>query len=66
MLKQKKQKVKKKIYDKLLAIYLKEYNSIEDKEKEEMDKNMILVVYLLKVINMINCTKRVKKKVNHS
>ena len=38
MLKQKKQKVKKKIYDKLLAICLKEYNSIEDKEKEEMDK----------------------------
>ena len=31
-----------------------------------MDKNMILGIYFLKVISMMYCTEKMKKKVNRS
>ena len=52
--------------NKLLAVYFKEYNDIIDQKKSRLMKNLILVIYLLKVLNMINGTKYIKKQVNHS
>ena len=47
-------------------MYFDYYNNITDEEKEETYKKMILVIYFLKILNMINDTKKIKKKVNHS
>ena len=45
------------------AIYLNGYNNItnEKKKNKRWIKNIILVIYFLKVINKINGTKRMKK-----
>ena len=37
------------LYNTLLAIYFNYYNNITDEEKEEMDKNIILIIYFLNV-----------------
>ena len=50
------------LYNKLLTIYFNDYKYIKDKKKEEMDKNMILVIYFLKVLNIISWKKKEKKK----
>lgn len=72
-LKQKKEEVLKRVYknvvnlyNTLLAIYFNNYNSITDEEKKMMDKKMVLVIYFLKAPNMMNGTKKMKKKVKHS
>ena len=54
------------LYNTLLVMYFDYYNNITDEEKEETYKKMILVIYFLKILNMINDTKKIKKKVNHS
>ena len=41
------------LYNKLLNIYFNEYNSIKNEIKEDMAKNMTLVIYLLKVIDLL-------------
>ena len=46
----------------LLAIYFNCYNNITDEKKNRWLKTMILVINSLKVINMINGTKKIKKK----
>ena len=54
------------LYNTLLVMYFDYYNNITDEEKEDTYKKMILVIYFLKILNMINDTKKIKKKVNHS
>ena len=54
------------LYNTLLVMYFDYYNNITDEEKEETYKKMILVIYFLKILNMINDTRKIKKKVNHS
>ena len=54
------------LYNTKLAIYFNNYNNITDEEKKMMDKNMVLVIYFLKAVNMMNATKKMKKNVNHS
>ena len=54
------------LYNTLLVMYFDYYNNITDEEKEETYKKMILVISFLKILNMINDTKKIKKKVNHS
>ena len=54
-----------KNYDILLSIYYNDYNIITDKKKMIL-KNMILKAYLLKVKDLINQRKKIKKKVNYS
>ena len=54
------------LYNTKLAIYFNNYNNITDEEKKMMDKNMVLVIYFLKAVNMMNSTKKMKKNVNHS
>ena len=52
------------LYNHLLAIYFKEDNNIIGEKKRKLRKNMILVIYFLKVLNMIDGIKYIKKKVN--
>ena len=52
------------LYNQLLAIYFKEDNNIIGEKKRKLRKNMILVIYFLKVLNMIDGIKYIKKKVN--
>ena len=54
------------LYKILLAIYFNDYNNITADKKVRIDKNVNLVIYFLMVINMINGTKKMKKKVNQS
>lgn len=54
------------LYNALLTIYLNQYNSITNKEKEDIDKNMTLVSYLLQVIDLIYRRKKMNRKVNQS
>ena len=53
-----------KLYNSLLSVYFKEWNNTIDVKKIRM-ANTILVIYLLKVLNIINGTKSVKKKVGN-
>ena len=53
------------LYNQLLAIYFKEDNNIIAEEKRKLGKNIILVIYFLKVLNKIDGIKYIKKKVNH-
>ena len=56
-----KTKMKKKIvyknaenlYNKLLTIYFNDYSYIKDKKMKRCIKNMILVIFILKVLNLI-------------
>ena len=52
------------LYNQLLAIYFKEDNNIIAEKKRKLRKNMILVIYFLKVLNKIDGIKYIKKKVN--
>ena len=49
------------LYNTLLAIYFNDYSNITDKKKKRWIKSMILVIYFLKVIYIMNGTKRMKK-----
>ena len=53
-----------KLYNSLLSVYFKEWNNTIDVKKIRM-ANTILVIYLLKVLNIINGTKSIKKKVGN-
>ena len=64
--KAKKKNNAKKLYSILLSIYYNDYNDITDKEKKRWVKNIILITYLLKVKDLLNRRKKMKKKVNHS
>ena len=55
-----------KLYDTLLAIYFTEYNNIIEEKMKRLIKIMVLLIHFLKVLNVINGTKYIKKKVNHS
>ena len=50
------------LYNTLLVIYFNYYDIIIDEEKKRWIKDMILVIYFLKIINMMNGTKKMKKK----
>ena len=52
------------LYNQLLAIYFKEDNNIIAEKKRKLRKNMILVIYFLKVLSKIDGIKYIKKKVN--
>ena len=43
-------------------MYFKENNDIIDEKKRRLMKILILLIYFLKVLNMINGTKYIKKK----
>ena len=69
-----KKKIKKKNVHKnaadldnsMLAIYFNGYSNITDKKRKRWLKTTILVINVLKIINMINGTKKIKKKSGHS
>ena len=44
----------KTLFNKLLSIYCIDYINITDEEKEKMGENIILEIYLLKVIDLLN------------
>ena len=54
------------LYKILVVIYFNDYNNIKADRKVRIDKNVILVIYFLMVINMINGTKKMKEKVNQT
>ena len=53
------------LYNTLLAINFSYYNNTADEGKEEMDKNHDPSNLFLKNLNMLNGTKKMKKKVNY-
>ena len=54
------------LFNTLPAIYFNYCNILQVTKKKRWIKYMIPVIYLLKTINMMTGTKRMKKKVNHS
>ena len=52
------------LYNKLLSIYFNYYNNITN--EMTLIKQMIIIIYLLKVIDLLNQRKKMKKKVNYS
>ena len=55
-----------KIYNTLLCLYFNDYDNITEEGKEKMGESLILIIYLLKVIGLLNRRKKMQKKVNHS
>ena len=55
-----------KIYNTLLCLYFDDYDNITEERKEKMGESIILIIYLLKVIDLLNRRKKMQKKVNHS
>ena len=53
-----------RLYTELLRVYFDDYNSIIDSQKEEMDKNMIVLIYLSENMIIVNVMKNhlMKKK----
>ena len=53
-----------RLYTELLRVYFDDYNSIIDSQKEEMGKNMILLIYLSENMIIVNVMKNhlMKKK----
>ena len=53
-----------RLYTEFLRVYFDDYNSIIDSQKEEMDKNMILLIYLSENMIIVNVMKNhlMKKK----
>ena len=46
--------------------WLWDYDNITEERKEKMGESLILIIYLLKVIDLLNRRKKMQKKVNHS
>ena len=55
----------KYLYSILLSIYYNDYINIPNEEKERMDKNMTLIIYLLEFQDLLNLRKKMRKTVNH-
>ena len=48
-----------KLYNTLLSIYFNDYNISDEKKKKIWVKNIILIIYLLKVIDFLNRGKKI-------